>query len=101
LAVGQEWKGDTRVVLFVTLRPGVTLTDALRARLKKRIREHASPRHVPARILQAPDIPRPRNGKIMETAVRELIHGRPVQNTTAAANPEALGYFENLAELAS
>ena len=101
LAVGQEWKGDTRIVLFVVLRTGVTLTDALRAHLKARIREHASPRHVPARILQVPDIPRTRNGKIMEAAVRDLIHGRPVHNRSAAANPEALSYFENLPDVNS
>ena len=101
LVVGQKWKGDARIVLFVVLRPGVKLTEALRDRLRTRIRRGASPRHVPAHILQVPDIPRTRNGKIMEAAVRDLVNGQPVQNRSAAANPEVLSYFEHLPELAA
>ncbi len=100
LAIGQEWQGDVRVVLFVRLREGVALDDALRARIGKRIRENATPRHVPARILQVADIPRTRSGKLVELAVREVVHGRPVKNREALANPEALAHFTDLEELA-
>jgi acetoacetyl-CoA synthetase len=96
LVVGQDWEGDVRVVLFVRLRPGVTLDDPLRDRLRRRIREHASPHHVPKRILQVADIPRTISGKITEMAVREVIHGRSVTNVEALANPAALGLFRDL-----
>jgi len=100
LAIGQEWQGDVRVVLFVRLRDGAALDDALRARIAKRIRENATPRHVPARIVQVADIPRTRSGKLVELAVREVVHGRPVKNREALANPEALAHFAGLEELA-
>ena len=99
IAVGQQWEGDVRVVLFVTLREGVTLDDELTARIRETIRTGASPRHVPAKILQVADIPRTISGKIVELAVREVIHGRPVTNTDALANPEALAYFRDRPEL--
>jgi acetoacetyl-CoA synthetase len=99
LVVGQNWENDVRVILFVKLQPGVELTEELAETIKKRIRENASPRHVPARILAAPDIPRTVSGKISELAVRELIHHRPVKNTEALANPESLKYFQDLPEL--
>jgi acetoacetyl-CoA synthetase len=99
LAIGQEWQGDVRVVLFVRLRDGTALDDALRARISKRIRENATPRHVPARIVQVADIPRTRSGKIVELAVREVVHGRPVKNREALANPEALAQFADREEL--
>ncbi len=99
LVVGQEWEGDVRIVLFVRLRPGLTLDDALRDRIRRRIREHASPHHVPRRILQVADIPRTISGKITELAVREVIHGRPVANAEALANPAALEAFRDLPEL--
>jgi acetoacetyl-CoA synthetase len=101
LCVGQEWEGDTRVVLFVVMRPGIELGEAQAGELRQRIRQHASPRHVPARIVQVADIPRTLSGKIVELAVRETIHGRPVKNTSALANPEALELFRNLPELES
>ena len=101
LAVGQSWQGDVRVVLFVTLRAGLTLDDALAQRIRAVIREKASPRHVPARVLQVDDIPRTRSGKITELAVRDLIHGREVKNAGALANPEALEQFRNRPELDS
>jgi acetoacetyl-CoA synthetase len=101
LCVGQEWEGDTRVVLFVVMRPGRELDEALAQQIRQRIRQHASPRHVPARIVQVADIPRTLSGKIVELAVRDTIHGRPVQNTSALANPEALDLYRNLAELES
>jgi len=100
IAIGQDWDGDSRVVLFVKLRPGRTLDARLEDAIKARIRAGASPRHVPARILQVPDIPRTRSGKITELAVRDVVHGRPVKNVEALANPEALEHFRARRELA-
>ncbi len=99
LVVGQDWEGDVRIVLFVRLRPGISLDESLRDRLKQRIREHASPHHVPRRIVQVADIPRTISGKITEMAVREVIHGRSVTNAEALANPAALALFRDLPEL--
>ena len=99
LVIGQDWGGDVRVVLFVKLREGLGLDDALVAKIKRRIRENTTPRHVPARVLQVPDIPRTKSGKIVELAVREIVHGRPVKNLEALANPEALEHFRGRAEL--
>jgi len=96
IAVGQDWDNDVRVVLFVRLREGATLDDTLRDRIRKQIRDNTTPRHVPAKILQVADIPRTISGKITELAVRETIHGRPVKNTDALANPQALSLFEAL-----
>jgi acetoacetyl-CoA synthetase len=101
LAVGQEWRGDVRVILFVRLKAGAELDDALKKRIRDVIRSNTSPRHVPAKIIAVPDIPRTLSGKITELAVREVIHGRPVKNTDALANPQALEHFRNLAELES
>jgi acetoacetyl-CoA synthetase len=100
IVVGQDWDDDTRVVLFVRLQPGQALDETLERRLRTAIRERASPRHVPAKILAVADIPRTMNGKIVEIAVREAIHGRPIGNRDALANPEALEYFCNRPELA-
>ncbi len=100
LAIGQEWQSDTRVVLFVRLRDGILLGAELVDRIRRRIRENTTPRHVPAKIVQVTDIPRTKSGKIVELAVRDVVHGRPVVNREALANPEALALFENLAELA-
>jgi acetoacetyl-CoA synthetase len=101
LVVGQDWKADVRIVLFVRLRDGHTLDQALAERIRQRIREHTSPHHVPRKILQVADIPRTISGKITELAVREIIHGRPVSNREALANPTALDLFRNLEELRS
>jgi acetoacetyl-CoA synthetase len=101
LAIGQDWDHDVRVVLFVRLRSGVQLDDALRDVIRKKIRTGASPRHVPAKIVQVGDIPRTKSGKITELAVRDVIHGRPVKNTEALANPEALAFYKDIAELQS
>ena len=101
LVIGQDWDGDTRVVLFVKLRQGLDLDDALIDRIRRRIRDNATPRHVPARILQVTDIPRTISGKIVELAVRNIVHDRPVKNVDALANPEALEYFRNRPELAT
>ena len=99
IVIGQDWDNDTRVVLFVRLREGVTLDEALADRIKRRIRENASPRHVPARIVQVGDIPRTKSGKIVELAVRDVVHGRPVKNMEALDNPQALDLYRDLAEL--
>lgn len=99
LVVGQDWDNDTRVVLFVRLRPGVSLDKALQDRIRKTIRENCTPRHVPSRIVEVADIPRTKSGKIVELAVREVVHGRPVKNMEALANPEALAHFANRSEL--
>ncbi len=88
-----------RVVLFVKLRDGLTLDDALSARIKQTIRENTTPRHVPAKILRVTDIPRTKSGKIVELAVRKVVHGEPVTNIEALANPEALEQFRGRAEL--
>jgi acetoacetyl-CoA synthetase len=101
LVIGQDWQGDVRVVLFVKLHAGSTLDDALIAKIKDQIRRNTTPRHVPAKILQVADIPRTKSGKIVELAVRNLIHGRPVKNIEALANPEALEHFRNRSELNS
>ena len=99
LCCGQDWQGDVRVILFVRLRDGAVLDDALKNRIRRRIREGASPRHVPARIIPVADIPRTLSGKIVELAVREVIHGRPVKNIEALANPQALELYKDLPEL--
>ena len=99
LVVGQRQDHDERIVLFVRLREGVDLTDALRETIRRQVRERTSPRHVPARIVQVPEIPRTKSGKIVELAVRDVIHGREVTNREALANPEALEYFRNRPEL--
>jgi acetoacetyl-CoA synthetase len=87
------------VVLFVRLQDGLALDDALVARIKQQIRANTTPRHVPARIVQVADIPRTKSGKIVELAVRNVVHRRPVRNQEALANPEALALFANLPEL--
>jgi acetoacetyl-CoA synthetase len=99
LAVGQQWEGDERIVLFVRLAPGRTLDAALERRIRDQIRSHTTVRHVPAKILQIAEIPRTKSGKIVELAVRDVIHDRPVRNREALANPEALDQFRGLPEL--
>jgi len=105
VAIGQLWPPDsptdTRIVLFVKLRSGYGLDDALEDRIRHEIRRHASPRHVPARIVQVADIPRTKNGKVVELAVKAVVHDMPVTNVDSLANPEALELFRNLEELAS
>jgi acetoacetyl-CoA synthetase len=101
IVVGQDWEGDVRVVLFVKLREGETLDADLVNRIKQRVRANTTPRHVPAKVLQVADIPRTKSGKIVELAVRDVIHGRAVNNLDALANPEALEQFRGRAELAT
>jgi acetoacetyl-CoA synthetase len=101
LVIGQRWEHDERVVLFVRLRDGVSLTPELQDRIKRQIRENTTPRHVPARIVQVQEIPRTKSGKIVELAVRDVVHGRGVKNLEALANPEALEQFRDRPELRS
>jgi len=101
IAIGQNWEDDVRVVLFVLLKEGVDLNAALIDRIRKTIRENTTPRHVPAKVIAVPEIPRTRSGKIVELAVRAVVHGEEVKNTEALANPEALQYFSDLLELAT
>ena len=99
ICIGQDWDQDVRVVLFIRLADGVDLTEDLIKAIKAKVRTGASPRHVPAVILPVDDIPRTKSGKIVELAVREVVHGRPVKNQEALANPEALAHFADRAEL--
>ncbi len=99
IAVGQDWDGDVRIILFVRMKDGNQLDDVIREKIKKQIRSGASPRHVPAKILQVVDIPRTKSGKMTELAVRDVIHNRKVKNVEALANPEALDLYKNLEEL--
>jgi acetoacetyl-CoA synthetase len=101
LVIGQDWQGDVRVILFVKLKEGSSLDDALAGRIRSRIRSNTTPRHVPAKIVQVADIPRTKSGKIVELAVRDVVHGRPVKNMEALANPEALEHFRGRPELAA
>ena len=101
LCIGQAWDNDVRVVLFVRLSNGLELDDELVLRIKQKIRTGASPRHVPAKVIQVSDIPRTKSGKITELAVRDIVHGREVKNKEALANPEALELFEGLEALKS
>jgi len=103
LVIGQDWppgkSDDVRVVLFVKLQEGLTLDAALTERIKRQIRDNTTPRHVPARVVQVPDIPRTKSGKIVELAVRNVVHDRPVKNVESLANPETLDYFRARPEL--
>ncbi|NMG14444.1 acetoacetate--CoA ligase [Aromatoleum bremense] len=103
IVIGQDWPPeaptDVRVVLFVRLAEGVVLDDALVARIRQAIRDNATPRHVPAKIVQVADIPRTKSGKLVELAVRNVVHGQPVKNIEALANPDALDEFRDRAEL--
>ena len=99
IVVGQDWEDDVRVVLFVVLRECEALDESLEQAVRSAIRQNATPRHVPAKIIQVPEIPRTLSGKIVELAVREVVHGRPVNNVDALANPEALAHFADRDEL--
>jgi acetoacetyl-CoA synthetase len=99
LVIGQPWKGDTRVVLFVVTAAGTTLDDDLRSRIRSEVRTGASPRHVPSIIIEVPEVPRTRSGKLVELAVRNVVEGQRVTNAEALANPAALDHIRNLPEL--
>ncbi len=96
LVIGQNWKGDQRIVLFVKLAPGQSLTEELKNKIRKTLRENASPRHIPAIIMEMPAAPYTLNMKKVESAVTNIIHGRPVLNRDALMNPEVLDYFEKI-----
>jgi len=97
LAVGQAWDGDTRVVLFVTLRPGAVLDEDLVGRIRHELRVRMSPRHVPAVIAAAPELPRTRSNKLVELAVTDTVNGRAIRDTSALANPDCLAWFADWA----
>ncbi len=99
VVIGQKWQDDTRIILFVKLQEGYKLTETLVDIIRQTIRQNASPRHVPAKILQVPDIPHTLSGKLVEIAVRQVIHGDPIENLQSLANPQALDYFKNRQEL--
>jgi len=99
IAIGQEWADDVRVILFVVMRDDSPLDEEISARIRQVIRDNTTPRHVPAKIISVPEIPRTISGKIVELAVRKVVHGKPVDNIDALANPGALEHFENIAEL--
>lgn len=99
IVIGQDWEHDVRIVLFVRLRAGLKLDAALADRIRKQIRDNTTPRHVPAKIVAVGDIPRTKNGKIVELAVRDVVHGRAIRNIEALANPEALALYKNIPEL--
>lgn len=99
ICVGQDWQGDTRIILFVRLRESLMLDQNLSDQIRNRIRENCSPRHIPAKIIQVADIPRTKSGKITEIAVRDVIHGQGIKNREALANPEALDLYSNLPDL--
>jgi acetoacetyl-CoA synthetase len=101
LAVGQDWENDVRVVLFVRLKAGIALDEALQKRIRDVVRKNTSPRHVPAKVIAVADLPRTLSGKITELAVRNVIHGLPVKNVDALANPQALEHFRDLPDLKS
>jgi acetoacetyl-CoA synthetase len=101
LAIGQDWKNDVRVVLFVRLKPGITLDANLIKKIRDVIRSHTTARHVPARVISVPDLPRTLSGKLTELAVRAIVHGEPVRNRDALANPQALEHFRDIPELQS
>lgn len=99
IVIGQSWQDDVRVILFVVLKPGIQLDDELVKTIKQQIRANTTPRHVPAKVIQVADIPRTISGKIVELAVRKVVHNEAVKNKDALANPEALDLFANLPEL--
>ena len=101
VAIGQAWQDDTRVILFVVLRDSIALDQALADAIRGAIRSGASPRHVPAKIIAVSDIPRTISGKVVELAVRSVVHGEAVKNVDALANPAALDNFRNLPELSN
>jgi acetoacetyl-CoA synthetase len=96
MVVGQEWKGDQRIILFVKLAPKFQLTEDVKNRIRRSLREEASPRHVPALIIEVPDIPYTFNMKKVESSVSNLINGKPITNREALVNPESLSFYEKL-----
>jgi acetoacetyl-CoA synthetase len=101
VVIGQNWENDVRVILFVVMKSGCKLTESLVAEIKKTIRINASPRHVPAKVIEVKDIPYTLNMKKVELAVKNVVENRPVTNKDALSNPDALEYFKDIPELRS
>ena len=96
MVIGQIWKNDTRLILFVVLKENIILDSNLIKTIKNQLRTGASPRHVPSMIFQAPEIPKTKSGKIVELAVRDLVNGKEIKNISALANPKCLNFYRNL-----
>ena len=99
IVIGQSWKNDIRIILFVVLNPGYNLNDKIKDKIKKIIRTKASPRHVPSKIIAISEIPKTKNGKLVELAVKQSIEGEKIKNLEALANPDSLKQFKNIEEL--
>ena len=99
IVIGQSWDNDIRIILFIVLNPNYELNEELFIKIKKKIRKNASPRHVPDKVIAVNDIPRTKNGKIVELAVKNIIEGNVIKNKEALANPEVLEQYKNLKEL--
>ena len=99
MVIAQKWNNDVRIVLFLKLHNDFKLSQQLKEKVVNQIKKNLTPRHVPAKIISVPDIPRTRSGKITELAVRDIVHGQEIKNKDALANPEALLYFDNITEL--
>ena len=99
LVIAQSWNSDVRIVLFLKLQNDYELTEKLKEKVVNQIKTNLTPRHVPAKVIAVPDIPRTRSGKITELAVRDIVHGKEIKNKEALANPEALLYFANISDL--
>ena len=99
IVIGQPWDGDIRIILFVVLNQGYKLTDVIKDKIRKAVKSNASPRHVPSKIISIFDIPKTKNGKLVELAVKQSVEGEPIKNLESLANPESLQYFKNIKEL--
>ena len=99
IVIGQDWDSDVRVVLFVVLQAGLSLDDELVKKIRQTVREKCTPRHMPAKVIQVAEIPRTKSGKIVELAVREVVHNREVKNIQSLANPQALELYRDLPDL--
>ena len=99
IVIGQSWKNDIRIILFVVLNEGYNLTDEIKSKIKKAIRTNASPRHVPSKIISVLEIPKTKNGKLVELAVKQSVEGEVIKNLEALANPDSLKQFKNIKEL--
>ena len=99
IAIGQSWKNDIRIILFIVLNKGYILTNKIKEKIKEKIKLHASPRHVPSKIISILEIPKTKNGKLVELAVKQTIEGEVIKNLEALANPDSLKQFKNIKEL--
>ena len=99
IVIGQSWNNDIRIILFIVLNQGYKLNDKIKEKIKKSVRSNASPRHVPSKIISVLDIPKTKNGKLVELAVKQIVEGGPIKNLEALANPDSLKQFKNIKEL--